>query len=216
MTAANNRKVVLLSGGVESVTLLHKLKEDEAQFQSDGINLVPLFIDYAQRGADMERQACKTACSTLGLDLVEMDASGVGATFRNRQKARLHVPIPHRNLFILSLATSLASQEKAQSVVLALQQGDTTWYPSAQVGFIDSFGALLQNLEARITLETPLLHLSKTDIITLGKELRVDYTTTYSCMRGREKHCGTCKQCTDRRQSFIDAGFPEPDGFYEL
>ena len=106
-----------------------------------------------------------------------MNASSIGQTFRSKQKARLHVPIPHSNLFISSLATSLASQERAKSIILALQQGDTEWYPSAKTGFLESFSSLVSNLESGMRLETPLLAYSKTEIIAFGNALKVDYRT---------------------------------------
>ena len=53
-------------------------------------------------------------------------------------------------------------------------------------------------------------------VIQEGVQAGVDFSATYSCMKGSERHCGTCKQCKDRRQAFIDAGFPEPPDFYQV
>lgn len=195
---------MLLSGGIESTTVLHM--EYEA-----GTDITPLFVDYAQRGAEMERQACRAVCETLSLELVEMDASGIGGGFRALQgKRRLHVPVPHRNLLILSIALSLASQQQARAIVLALQADDGAWYPSASPSFVESFTHTAATLEPQIAFEAPLRAMRKPDVIRAGAALHVDFARSYSCMLGGELHCGTCRQCLDRRAAFLEADIPDP------
>jgi len=179
-----NRKVVLLSGGVESTTVLH-MERDSGTF------VIPLFVDYAQRGAEMERAASAAACKSLGLEMLEMNAAGIGETFRSLQgKQRLHVPVPHRNLLILSLALSLAAQQSATAVVLALQAEDGDWYPSASPAFFTAFAAAAATLEPGVDLQAPLRTMRKADVIRAGAELGVDFAQCYSCMRGGQHHCG--------------------------
>ena len=133
---ARGKAVVLLSGGVESTTLLYSMHK---QAVVHGGSVLAVFTDYGQRGGAREREASRAACHRLGITLVELEAGQVGEAFRARQKQRLHVPVPHRNLLILSLALSLAAQEGAAAIALALQAGDVGWYPSASLDFVSEF-----------------------------------------------------------------------------
>eukprot|EP00960_Hanusia_phi_P038919 753656-Hanusia_phi.AAC.20 len=214
LSLPNERSVVLLSGGVESVTLLHLLSARMGSKLSE-TNLIPLFLDYAQKGAEMERRASQSACDRLGLELVELDARSVGEGIRRRQKQRLHVPIPHRNLFALSIALAVANVEGAKKMHIAIQQDDTDWYPSASRGFLAGCKNMIGLLEPEVELLAPFLDMTKQQVLELGVGLGVDYSRTYSCIRGGENHCGTCKQCRERRKSFESAGISEPLGFYE-
>jgi 7-cyano-7-deazaguanine synthase len=97
--------------------------------------------------------------------------SGVqlGEGFRVRQKQRLHVPIPHRNLLILSLALSLAAQERATSVALALQAGDVGWYPSASGEFVAKFREMAAVLEPGVMLDFPFIDMTKAQVLDLAR-----------------------------------------------
>ncbi|EKX48831.1 hypothetical protein GUITHDRAFT_105455 [Guillardia theta CCMP2712] len=214
LTLPTEKSLVLLSGGVESVTLMPLLSARMGSKVSE-THLVPLFVDYAQRGAEMERRASKRVCDRLGLELLELDASRVGQGMRLRQKQRLHVPVPHRNLFALSLALAMANVEGAKKMHIAIQKEDTDWYPSASRDFLAASKSMVQLLEPQIELLTPFLDMTKQQVLELGVEVGVDYSGTYSCIRGGERHCGTCKQCRERKKSFEEARIPEPPDFYE-
>lgn len=158
---ARGKAVVLLSGGVESTTLLYSMHK---QAVVHGGSVLAVFTDYGQRGGAREREASRAACHRLGITLVELEAGQVGEAFRARQKQRLHVPVPHRNLLILSLALSLAAQEGAAAIALALQAGDVGWYPSASLDFVSEFrkvcsiaSAHVQAAHARCTVTLPPL-----------------------------------------------------------
>ena len=158
---ARGKAVVLLSGGVESTTLLYSMHE---QAVVHGGSVLAVFTDYGQRGGAREREASRAACHRLGITLVELEAGQVGEAFRARQKQRMHVPVPHRNLLILSLALSLAAQEGAAAIALALQAGDVGWYPSASLDFVSEFrkvcsiaSAHVQAAHARCTVTLPPL-----------------------------------------------------------
>ena len=197
--------VLLLSGGVESVTLLY------TQYRHHPICAVS--IDYAQRAAKEEQAAARWHCAQLGVKLQILDLAAVGTAFRAGQTLKLHVPLPHRNLVALSLGLSYATQIHAQRLYLALNQEDTSAYPSASHAFITQFQALARTL-GEIDIATPFIGLSKTEIIQNGQTLKVDYTRTYSCLRGGPQHCGRCPQCQKRRAAFQAAGVAEPDDFY--
>lgn len=101
---AGPSSVVLMSGGIESAVLLYNWRSSSAL-------LHPLYINYGQRGAAMEERASDKICNNLGLELSRIDMSAVGNKFRELQHgAKSFVPLPHRNLVILGLAASYASQ----------------------------------------------------------------------------------------------------------
>ena len=201
-------EVLLISGGVESTTLL-------AQAVARGHSVLPLFVDYGQRAAARERAVVREQCRHHGLEPVELDMAAVGRAFRDRQVQKPHVPTPHRNLILLSLAVALAEQEGAETVSLALIRDDGGWYPSATPEFLTAFEATAATLGA-VTIRTPLRALSKTDVIILAHELGVDLEDTYSCLLGYARHCGACPQCRKRQAAFAAAGLAEPPGFYRL
>lgn len=159
----------------------------------------------------MERQSAKFFSQQLKLDLVELDLSAIGETFRSRsssfllvltntrQKQKLHIPIPHRNLPILSLAVSLAAQEKMKSIALSVIKDDFDKdYQSASPKFIEAFQRIVATLEPEISVSVPLREYTKLDVIKLAHELDIDLTRTYTCMRGHEEHCNNCLQCKSR------------------
>lgn len=194
--------VVLLSGGVESVTLLH-------QEHRSG-TIAALFVNYAQRAAKREHWAAMTQCLKLGIPMETLDLSHVGLCFsRAYRQWRPHIPLPHRNLVLLSLALSFADASGATRLCLALNREDVDLYPGSSSAFINDFRLLTADL-TKITVETPLITLRKAEIIQLGLRLGVNYAETYSCLLGRQRPCGRCPQCLRRQQAFAISGRPDP------
>ena len=198
--------ILLVSGGVESTTLL-------AQLADAGEPVQALFIDYGQRGATEERRAAESQCARLGVELVPLDLARVGATFRRGQDRKAHVPLPHRNLVALSLGLSYAANLGAKRLYLAANRADTTEYASSSHAFLAQF-RLICGLLGDVELRVPYIDLSKAEVIRRGIDLGVDYDTTYSCLLGYPVHCGRCPQCVKRREAFRAAGLAEPTGFY--
>ena len=215
--------MVLLSGGVESATLLFMLAS-----RAPCPPVHPLFFDYGQKGARCELSAAR-AClrspcvADVAGDAVRplevMDLSSVGAAFRKRN--RRHVPLPHRNLPLLSLALSWATLHAARELALGVTADDAAKAATGaenlgtfSPGFIARFGELASSLDSDVALTTPLAELDKAAVVARGRALGVDFATTYSCMRGGDLHCGSCEQCNARRRAFVDAGLPEPAHFY--
>jgi 7-cyano-7-deazaguanine synthase len=198
--------VLLLSGGVESVTLLHQLVDSGEPLQA-------LFVDYGQRAAPLELAAAEGHAGRLGIELVRLDLSRVGDTFRAGQERKHHVPLPHRNLVALSLGLSYAANISATRLYLAANESDARDYASSSHAFLAQF-RLIAGLLGDVDLATPLVSLSKTEVVARGMQLGVDYATTYSCLLGYPVHCGRCPQCAKRREAFHEAGYEEPAGFY--
>lgn len=198
-------EIILLSGGIESSTLFH--------IQNKQTELHPLFIDYGQRAGEQEYRAAAIQSAALGLSLQKLDMSQVGHDFRAGQSRKMHVPLPHRNLIVLSLGLSYATQIGAERLLLALNLEDTLAYPSASTAFLDTFQAMAATL-GNVQMAAPLAAYTKAQIIQQGSELGVDYAQTYSCLLGYPLHCGQCPQCLHRREAFRQAGVTEVDGFY--
>ncbi|AOU96818.1 hypothetical protein BI364_01285 [Acidihalobacter yilgarnensis] len=193
--------LVLLSGGIESATLLHREYRDGP--------VLALFVDYAQRASARECAAAKSQCLALGLELETLDLSQVGAAFRRGRTWQPHVPLPHRNLILLSLALSFATERHVRRLCLALNREDAEAYPSGSPTFVEHFRTLAAHL-SEIVVEAPLIALDKAAIIRLGGTLGVDYACTYSCLLGRDRPCGGCPQCVKRRAAFAAAGRIDP------
>jgi 7-cyano-7-deazaguanine synthase len=199
--------VVLLSGGVDSAVMLYSVHERA--------RAAPLFIDYAQRAARTEEAMATHHAQALGLPLQRLDMSAVGESFRAEQQAKLHVPLPHRNLVLLSLALAYAARIRATDVAIAVTADDLEWYPSASVDFLSRFRDLAQSLGGAL-ISTPLIHLDKQAVLAEGVRLGVDLSRTHSCMRQGDRHCGKCTQCEKRQRAFSEAGVYEPPDFYGL
>ncbi|WP_437730138.1 7-cyano-7-deazaguanine synthase [Sorangium sp. So ce1335] len=197
--------IVLLTGGADSTTLLHVVHARAP--------VVPVFVDYGQRAAHREHQAAERQCAALGLSLRRFDMGAVGAAFRAEQQAKLHIPLPHRNLVVLSLALSYAAQIEAAAIAIAVIRDDIDGYASASLKFLEAIRHLASAL-GTVAIETPLVGLDKRAVLAEGVRLGIDYGQTYSCMLGYERHCGRCTQCKKRRAAFAAAGMPEGPGFY--
>lgn len=194
--------LLLLSGGIESATLLAR--------EAAGRAVIPLVVDYGQRGALRERDAATRQCRCHGLEPVLLDLSGLAERFREGLGRRPHVPLPHRNLVILALAVSYAGRGGVDRVMLALNRDDLGAYPSAAMPFLERFRILVEGLQPGLEVSTPLIDLDKAAVIRLGHALGVDFSATWSCLLGYEHHCGACPQCRSRKAAFRAAGIEDP------
>jgi len=103
-----------MSGGIESVTTLHLLKQKlrELPLKHNYDTIIPLFIAHGQRNASMEEKVSQEVCTTLGYELISFDINLLGNQLKDLQKSKYHIPIMHRNLLLISIATSFAAQQK--------------------------------------------------------------------------------------------------------
>lgn len=117
------------------------------------------------------------------------------ATFAGPGVFTAHVPLPARNLFVLSVATNVALHKKIQNLYIGLQAGDTR-HKEATAQFLIPLRDVLAALG--VTLYTPYLELSKAQVIARGRNMGVPYPLTYSCLLGHTSPCGRCAQCLAR------------------
>lgn len=190
--------VVLLSGGIESTTLLYELRADR--------EVAALFIDYGQRAATQEALAAATACRHTHTALTALNVRRLGAELAAPGFLTAHVPLPARNLLAVSLAANWALNRQGKTVFLGLQRDDQTHTEGRPV-FIR---ALTETLAALgLVLAVPYQELTKSEVVARGKTWGVDYAQTYSCLTGRRGACGRCPQCLARQQALKgDAAIP--------
>ena len=216
------RAVVLLSGGLDSATTLAIAREMEFECYA-------LSLDYGQRHrAELvaaERIArALGACEqrTVKLDLTSFGGSALTDT-------HIAVPthpapgipityVPARNTIMLSLALAWAEVLGSSDIFIGVNAVDYSGYPDCRPAYIEAFEAMA-NLATRAAIEgrpihihTPLIHLSKADIIQRGLALGVDYALTVSCYQATNEGlaCGRCDSCRLRKQGFKQADIPDP------
>ena len=217
--------VVLLSGGLDSYTAA-------AAAIRDGFSISALSINYGQRHS-RELEASKAVAKALGavrhLEL-ELDLTRIGGS--SLTSVALDVPkdqpidpsvipstyVPARNTIFLSLALGWAEVLGSSDIVIGVNALDYSGYPDCRPEFIRAFEQLARlatraGVEGRpLTVHTPLLHLSKSEIIRLGLSLGLDYGLTHSCydpMPGGAP-CGRCDSCRLRAAGFAEAGATDP------
>jgi len=226
MSARKHRAVVLCSGGIDSTTAL-------AIARSEQFELYCLSFSYGQRHA-VELQAaeriarafnaCEHLCLDIGLDRI--GASALTASIPVPRKAHTTVSagaipvtyVPARNTIFLAYALALAEARACSAIFIGVTAVDYSGYPDCRPEYIGAFQrmadlATREGVEGRsITIRTPLINLSKADIITAGLNLGVDYAMTHSCYDPAPDGgaCGECDSCLLRFRGFKAAGVDDP------
>ncbi|UQB41458.1 7-cyano-7-deazaguanine synthase QueC [Thiomicrospira microaerophila] len=215
--------VVLLSGGLDSVTVL-------AYARSLGYECHTLSFDYGQRH-HVELQEAKQLSISYGAvthRVMQMNMAAIGGSALT--DLTIDVPVdgvtdtipvtyvPARNTIFLSYALGLAEVIKAQAIFIGVNAVDYSGYPDCRPEYIAAFEALANlatksSVEGQLMkIETPLINLTKAQIIKMGTDLGVDYSKTISCYQADDqgRACGVCDSCRLRRQGFFDAGLDDP------
>jgi 7-cyano-7-deazaguanine synthase len=227
MTDNKKRAVMLVSGGLDSATVL-------AIALQQGFEPFALSFDYGQRHR-YELNAAKRVCEANGverhvvfpLDLRAFGGSALTDDFpvpKDRSEAEIEagIPItyvPARNTIFLSIALGWAEVLEAFDIFIGVNAVDYSGYPDCRAEFITAFEQLA-NLATKAggegtgkwKIHTPLISLTKAEIICTGTELDVDYGLTHSCYDPLEngKPCGRCDSCSLRLKGFAEAGLTDP------
>lgn len=213
------KAVVCLSGGLDScVTLAEALTRHE---------VLALHLQYGQRTAARERRAFEEICDHYGIEgrlVAEQPALGAigGSALTD-----VSIPIPHadsgseipvtyvpfRNAQILSLACAWAEAVDAEAVYLGAVEEDSSGYPDCREEFFRAFERAVElgtRPQTRLSILTPLLHLSKPQIVARGVELSAPLVSTWSCYERVDVACGECESCRLRLGGFAGAGLDDP------
>jgi 7-cyano-7-deazaguanine synthase len=218
----SKRAVVLLSGGLDSATCL-------AMAQADGYTCHTLAFDYGQRHR-VELAAAERLSRAMGAAthrVVELGLRQIGGSALTDdsiavpEEASEGIPVtyvPARNTVFLALALGLAEVLDAQAIYIGVNAVDYSGYPDCRPAFIEAFQQMA-DVATRAGIEghgprllTPLIDLSKAEIIRRGTTLGVDYGLTVSCYQadGQGRACGKCDSCRLRARGFADAGVADP------
>ena len=214
--------IVLLSGGLDSATAL-------AIARSTGFRTYALSVHYGQRHVAELDAAAKVAAAlgahehrVMGVDLAGIGGSALtdrAVAIPEAESAGIPVTyVPARNTLLLSLALGWAEVVGAGDIFVGVNFLDYSGYPDCRPEFIDAFQRLAQlatkaGVEgSRMTIQAPLIRMTKADIIRTGRELGVDYGMTVSCYQADAagRACGKCDSCRLRAAGFAAAGVPDP------
>jgi len=218
----SRRAVVLLSGGLDSATVLALAREQ-------GLDCHALSVSYGQRHG-VEIEAAAAVASSLGARehrIISVDLANIGGSaLTDRSIAVPTTPstgipvtyVPARNTILLSLALAWAEVHDAREIHVGVNSIDYSGYPDCRPEYIDAFErmaalATKAGVEGKpLSVKAPLIHLSKAQIVREGKRLGVDYSLTVSCYQPDEqgRGCGLCDSCRLRREGFVSAGVSDP------
>ena len=212
----NKKAIVLLSGGLDSATTLYFAK-------SKGYACHCVIFDYGQRHRREIKSAitlAKQAKATYSLVRINLPWKGsalldkkIGLP-KNKSLSRSGIPstyVPARNIIFLSFAASCAEAMGAKEIFIGANAIDYSGYPDCRPRFIKSYQSMLaQGLKTgvehkKINVSTPLIHMTKAQIVKLAVKLKVPLGLTWSCYSGGAKPCGVCDSCRFRSKGFQEA-----------
>lgn len=218
------KAVVLLSGGLDSATVLAIASQD--------FDCHALSFDYGQRSLSELNAAKQLAdCYAVSHQLIKIDTGVMLGSALTDQSIAVPdqleegIPVtyvPARNTLFLSHALAVAEVMSSQNIFIGVNAVDYSGYPDCRLEFIDAFEAMA-NLATKAGVEgkflkihTPLIDKSKAEIIALGIQLDVDYSVTVSCYQANEQGeaCGHCDSCQLRRKGFENATVSDPTRYF--
>jgi len=212
------KTILILSGGMDSATLLYDLLSQGDDVEAIGIN-------YKQRHGK-ELTCAAALCRRRGVRFDVLDLSSLSQFLTGSSQSDLSVPVPfgkydeptmkltvvpNRNMFMLAAAGAVAIARKADRLAYGAHSGDHTIYPDCRPEFV---AAMLQAFRLcdwhSLALFAPYLDMTKGDVCRKGVELGVPYETTWTCYVGGDEPCGQCGACTERQEAFEFAGVKDP------
>ena len=214
---------VLLSGGLDSTTALHWAKQHHEV-------VCALCFDYASNHAEKELACARWQAEKLGVPCHVIDITAISkhlssALLRGAdaiptedygEDNMKQTVVPFRNGIFLAIAAGIAESNGAEGIVIAAHAGDHALYPDCRSEFMEAMGRAIQlGTYAELEIIDPFIDSGKGDIVAMGTAMGVDYSHTYSCYKGGEKHCGRCGTCRERKQAFIEAGVADPTEYAE-
>lgn len=213
--------VIILSGGMDSVTMLHEYKE---QIE------IAITFDYGSNHNKREIEFAKKHCADLNIRHIIIPLSFIHDYFKSSllqgadaipeghyaDENMKSTVVPFRNGIMLSIACGIAESNNLKRVLVANHAGDHTIYPDCRQSFIFSMSeAMTTGTYEGVSIFAPYTNITKSDIAAHGAQLGIDYSQTWSCYKGGEKHCGKCGTCVERKEALRDAGIIDTTEYEE-
>ena len=207
--------LIILSCGMDSVTMLHDFCNDIA---------LAVTFDYGSNHNKREAACAAYHCQLLGIKHILIPLDFMGKYFKSSllegaeaipeghyaSENMKSTVVPFRNGIMLAIACGIAESNGLKHVMMSNHSGDHAIYPDCRQEFVDAMtAAMTAGTYEHIDLVAPYTAISKTDIARIGKRLGIDYSTTYSCYKGGEHHCGKCGTCVERKEALRDAGIDD-------
>ena len=207
--------IIVVSGGMDSVTLLYD-KKDEIAFG--------LSFDYGSNHNHNELPLAAMHCERLGIPHVVIPLGFMHQYFKSSllesgesipdgsydEENMKSTVVPFRNGVMLAVAAGIAESNGLTKILIANHGGDHTIYPDCRPEFIAAMDAAVNvGTFANVHVVAPYTNWSKADIAKRGEVLGLDYTETWSCYKGGDVHCGTCGTCVERKEALREAGIAD-------
>ncbi len=207
--------VIIVSGGMDSITLLYDHKDEIA---------LGISFDYGSNHNAREIPFAKMHCERLGIKHITINLDFMHQYFKSSlldgaeaipeghyaDDNMKSTVVPFRNGIMLSIAIGIAESNNLDQVFIANHGGDHTIYPDCRPEFINAIdAAATAGTYNNVKVVAPYTQITKSDIARIGKKLGIDYTETWSCYKGGEVHCGKCGTCVERKEALTEAGIED-------
>lgn len=207
--------VIIVSGGMDSITLLYDHKDEIA---------LGISFDYGSNHNAREIPFAKIHCERLGIKHITINLDFMHQYFKSSlldgaeaipeghyaDDNMKSTVVPFRNGIMLSIAIGIAESNNLDQVFIANHGGDHTIYPDCRPEFINAIdAAATAGTYNNVKVVAPYTKITKSNIARIGKKLGIDYTETWSCYKGGEVHCGKCGTCVERKEALAEAGIED-------
>ena len=207
--------VIIVSGGMDSVTMLHEYRDRIA---------VGISFDYGSNHNAREIPFARMHCERLGIKHIVISLDFMNRYFKSSllegadavpdghyaDENMKSTVVPFRNGIMLSIAVGIAESNGLRYVMMANHGGDHSIYPDCRREFVCAFDAAAKaGTYVGAGIPAPYTGITKADIARRGKEMGLDYSETWSCYKGGDVHCGRCGTCVERREALAEAGIED-------
>lgn len=206
---------IIVSGGMDSITLLYDHKDEIA---------LGISFDYGSNHNAREIPFAKMHCERLGIKHITINLDFMHPYFKSSlldgaeaipeghyaDDNMKSTVVPFRNGIMLAIAIGIAESNNLDQVFIANHGGDHTIYPDCRPEFINAIdAAATAGTYNNVKVIAPYTKITKSDIARIGKRLGIDYAETWSCYKGGEVHCGKCGTCVERKEALAEAGIED-------
>lgn len=215
-SSANKRDaIIIVSGGMDSITMLYEFQDRIA---------LGLSFDYGSNHNAREIPFAEMHCKRLGIPHITIPLDFMSRYFKSsllegadaipegdyNEVGMKSTVVPFRNGIMLSIAAGMAESQNLKYIMMANHSGDHIIYPDCRPEFVRAMSKATQTgTFPGIKILAPYTDITKGDIACRGKALGLDYTETWSCYKGGERHCGKCGTCLERIAALKDAGIKD-------